>query len=176
MRAALTCLRVILVIALVLILGLQGLTIYSLATTEYSVVPLACTVALLCAGTVLFYAWPARRYIGVILCAAAAVAFVFIAVDLYHTFPETIQAYGSQGLTVGKTIWRHGSPVLIPLLMLPVMILENKLDLHAQIKQAKQAAQAEPYDPILEGNAGLRPEQVFPDKKAKRQIGIRIRK
>ena len=176
MRAALTCLRVALIIALVLILGLQGLVLYSLAATEYSILPLAGTVALLCAGVVLFYVLPARRYVGIIVCAAAGVAFILIALDLYRTFPETIHAYGTQGLTVGKTIWRHGSPVLIPLLMVPIMILENQLDLHAQIKQAKRAAQSKPYDPILESNAGLKPEQVFPDKKAKRQIGIRIRK
>ena len=173
MRVALSVFRVILIVALVLILAVQGLVLSSLILSgDYPAAPLACTIGLLCVGIVLFYVLRQRRYIGLLLCTAAAVAFIFIAVDLLRAFPSTVQAYGETGLTVWKTIWRHGSPALIPLLMLPIVLIENKLDLQQQIRTAKKNAAA--YEAILDENANLNPETVLKPKK--KQIGIRIRK
>lgn len=170
MRVALRVFRILLWCAVGLTALLQALVLFSLSGTGYASTPLGLTCMLMVVGLVLFCVMKEKRYIGITVCAAAAVAFIFIAIDLYRTFPVSIEAYGPVGLDLWKTIWRHCSPALIPLLMLPVWLLEVRLDLLAQIRKAKQ--KAKPFRPILEENADITGD--MPGKK--KQQGIRVRK
>lgn len=173
MRAALVFFRVLLWTVLVILLFLQLLSIYAISSgSNYSVIPLVCTCLLMAAGTVLFFIKKEKRYIGITICAAAAVAFIFIAIDIYREFPERIQAYGTTGISLAKAIWRHGSPVILPVLMLPIWGLEKRLELRSEIRKVKK--KAAPFKAILPENQNIS-EDALPTAK-KKQKGIRIRK
>lgn len=175
MRFALSVFRGLLWTVLIVVGLIQILVLYALTSQKsYPVTPLVCTIVLMLVGIVLFFRMKTRRYIGLTVCAAAAIAFILIAIDLYRAFPSYIQVSGTSGLDLWKTIWRHCSPALIPLLMLPIWVMENRLDVFAEIRKAKQKA-TEPFHPILEENANLRAEDVL-NKNKKPQKGIRIRK
>lgn len=60
------------------------------------------------------------------MAAVAGLAAVLIAFDLMRAFPAQISASGGDtGLNTFKMIYRHMSPALVPLLMVPAFICDR---------------------------------------------------
>lgn len=107
----------------------------------YALWPLIAVTGLLIAGAILFICLRKRRYIGLIVAAVAGLAAVLIAFDLMRAFPAQISASGSDtGLNTFKMVYRHMSPALVPLLMVPAFICDR---IAAKQEQARLIASGE---------------------------------
>lgn len=132
--------RILLWIVLVLVCAVQIMTIVSIQINNanaiegeaydkvLSIVPLIVAAVLLLGGAVLFEVFPKRGYIGLILCAVAGIIFFIYAFSIRDAFPVHIGADGKDtGVTTARMIWRHMSPVFVPILMLVVWLLERSM-------------------------------------------------
>ena len=140
MRTAATVCKTILWIVLVFVFAVQALTIGSLSLNNlnvieaeqtdkvFSLVPIGIAVGLLIVGTILFLAYQKRRYLGLIFCAAAGVMFFIIAFQIRDAFPVWMGSDGrDMGVTTARMIWRHMTPVLVPLVMLAYWLIERSV-------------------------------------------------
>lgn len=138
MRTAAAVCKAILWIVLVFVFAVQALTIGSLLFNNmklieaeqldkvFSLVPIGIAAVLLLGGTILFLAYRKRRYLGLILCAVAGVMFFIIAFQIRDAFPVWMGSDGrDMGVNTARMIWRHMTPVLVPLLMLAYWLIER---------------------------------------------------
>lgn len=139
MRKAASICRGILWVLLAAVLFVQVMTIVSLYINNQQVIlledskrefPLAVLLivasCLLLGGVLLFGLIKKRRYIGLILCAVAAVIFFITALEIHRAFPTSVGADGQMhGISFSRMIFRHMTPIGIPLLMLVSWLLER---------------------------------------------------
>ncbi len=138
MRGAAGIFRILFWIVLVLVVAIQIVTMVSIQMNNanaveagqhdkvLSIVPLAAATVLMVAGAVLFEAVSKRRYIGLILCAVAGVVFFLYAFSIRDAFPVRVGSWGQDaGVSTARMIWRHMSPVLVPVLMLGAWLSER---------------------------------------------------
>ena len=136
-KTAVICRRLMWVL-LVLMLAMQALVIVSIQMNNwlaeerqleeniFQLTPLILAVAIMLAGALLFGIYKKRRYIGLILCTVAAVVFFLLAFEIQRAYPTSIGADGNtKGITTFRMIYRHMSPVLLPLLMLVSWLTER---------------------------------------------------
>lgn len=96
------------------------------ADKVYALWPMIAVTSLLVVGVILFICLRKRPFIGLIVAAVAGLAAVLIAFDLMRAFPAQISASGGDtGLNTFKMIYRHMSPALVPLLMVPAFICDR---------------------------------------------------
>lgn len=113
------------------------------------------------------------------MAAVAGLAAVLIAFDLMRAFPAQISASGGDtGLNTFKMIYRHMSPALVPLLMVPAFICDRIV---AKQEQARLVAVARPVRPVrrapVQGwgkHLGLPPEEQTGSASRKEKRSVRI--
>lgn len=139
MRKAASICRGIMWILLVFVFSVQIMTVVSLYINHQAVIPLessertfplaallitAC--CLLLSGVVLFGIFKKRRYIGLLFCVVAAVIFFIAALEIHRAFPTFVGIDGeTHGISFSRMIFRHMTPILIPLLMLVSWLLDR---------------------------------------------------
>lgn len=107
-------------IALVPIFFMQVLAAIGIAQGgKMSCFLLVAAAVVLVAAAILFCALREKKGIAMIVAAVAAVLFIVVAITIYNTYELNlkVQAVGS-GLTAGKFVVRHVSPLLVTLFML----------------------------------------------------------
>lgn len=105
----------------------------------YNIWPIVILTAALWAAVLLFIFLKKVPVVGLALAVAAGILTVIVAMDLMNTFTVHISSTGEDvGLDTAKVIYRHLSPLLIPILMIPAFFL----DLAAR-KQEKARLEAE---------------------------------
>lgn len=87
--------------------------------------PLTITLVLLWVGVLLFFLLKKLPVLGLLMTVAAGVAAVIIAFDLARAFPVQVSATGDVGLSTFKMIYRHVSPVLVPVLLIPAFFCDR---------------------------------------------------
>ncbi len=90
------------------------------STELFNPVLLIVATALMFIAVVLFFAIPRGKLIPLLLAAAAAAFFIILALKLMDVFPVTVTLTKNAGISLWRAMYRHMSPVLIPLLMFPV--------------------------------------------------------
>ncbi len=138
MRGAAGIFRILFWIVLVLVAGVQIITMISIQMNNanaveagqydevLSIVPLVAATVLMAAGAVLFEAVSKRRYIGLLLCAVAGVVFFVYAFSIRDAYPVRVGSWGQDvGVSTARMIWRHMSPILVPILMLGAWLSER---------------------------------------------------
>lgn len=88
---------------------------------SYPVAGLLGALVLMIAGVLLFMFWKKARYWGLIVSTIAGILFVLVAFELYRTDTPLVD----NTVNIVKMVGFHMSPVLIPLLMLPVWLGER---------------------------------------------------
>ena len=137
MRAGAVFSKTLMWIVLVLCTGIQALAIIGIGSNNarareaeqldkvYTLWPLIALVVLLWAAVLLFTIWKKRAYIGLIVAGIAGIAAIVLAFDLMRAFPAQISTTGDVGLSTWKMVYRHMSPILISLLMVPAFICDR---------------------------------------------------
>ncbi len=141
--------RVLLWIVFAYVMIMQTLvTLSIIAGGDVSAAPVVATSLLMALAVILFATLPHRgKTIALLLAVAAAILFILIAVWLYKEFPPHINVHGGDsGMTGWRIIYRHLTPILIPVLMLPMWIESRIRFLEAREKAAREAP--ETYIPI----------------------------
>ena len=130
--------RISLWIVLALVFAVQIMTIVSMQWNNInaiegeaydkvlSIVPLVVALLMMLGGAVLFEVFPKRRDSGLILCAVAGIIFFIYAFSIRDAYPVHIGSDGEdKGITTARMVWRHMSPILVPILMLVIWLLER---------------------------------------------------
>lgn len=141
--------RVLLWILFAFVMVIQCfVTLSIVAGGDVSAAPVVAATLLMTLAVILFAALSHRgKTVALLLAVVAAVAFIGIAVWLYKEFPPHINVHGGDsGMTGWRILYRHLSPVLIPVLMLPVWLESRMTFLEAREKAAREAP--ETYIPI----------------------------
>ncbi len=107
--------------------GNQDLIAAGQSEDVYNLWPLALTFVLLWAGVLLYTLLRKMPLIGLIITIVAGIAAVLIALDLGRAFPPQIGATREVGLSTVKIIYRHISPVLVPVLLIPAFFCDRTL-------------------------------------------------
>ncbi|WP_178721877.1 hypothetical protein [Clostridia bacterium] len=150
------------------------------ADKVYALWPMIAVTSLLVVGVILFICLRKRPFIGLIVAAVAGLAAVLIAFDLMRAFPAQISASGGDtGLNTFKMIYRHMSPALVPLLMVPAFICDRIV---AKQEQARLVADGKArFDlsgaPLFkdgESTLGLPPEEQTESASRKEKRSVRI--
>lgn len=149
MRAGAVLSKVLMWIVLVLCTGIQALAIIGIGSNNsraleanmpdkvYALWPLIAVVVLAWASVLIFTIWKKRSYFGLIVAGVVGIAAIVLAFDLMRAFPAQISSTGDVGLSTWKMVYRHMSPVLIPLLMVPAFICDR---IAAKQEQARLVA------------------------------------
>lgn len=128
---------------------------------------LIAATAFMFVAVILFFAMPRGKLIPLLLAAASAVFFVVLAFCLMDIFPVTVTVTKNTGISLWRAIYRHMSPALIPLFMLPLW-----WDYHTD-RRAKALAAADARTPSYFEET----ETEFAEPhKAKRSVRARNRK
>ncbi len=181
MRSFAAFTRVCTWVLLVFICSVQALAIVGIAINDsqkaFNPWLLGIASVVMIVSTILFFALPRGKSIPFILAAADAVFFIVLAFMLKNAFPVVFAVDGSDsGVSLWTAIWRHMSPILIPLCMLPTWIL------YLEDRSAEKNADAENRTPsyldIIDETYTMR-SLDDEDAKAptpKRSVRIRMRK
>ncbi len=123
-------------------------TLGIIAGGDVSAAPIVATTLLMTLAVILFAALPHRgKTVALLLAVVAAALFIAIAVWLYKEFPPHINVHGGDsGMTGWRIVYRHLTPILIPVLMLPVWIESRAFFLEAREKAKREAPDT--YIPI----------------------------
>ncbi len=122
MRTFVSVCRVLVWIVLALTTLIQIGAILSISLGERLVNPtlLIVATALMAVSVIVFFALRRGKLIPLLTAAAAAVLFVVAALELKDTLAVVITERGPAGISLWTAMYRHMSPVLIPLLMFPI--------------------------------------------------------
>ncbi len=106
-----------------------------------------CTVAMTL-SVLLFMFLPRGKVIPMIVAAVVGICFVFIAVSIheYYGVPTGVTDPVGEYLTAWEATYRHASPLLIPMLMVPVWLVHREDMLIRQ-----RAEDAAPTESVLGG-------------------------
>ncbi len=129
------------VTGLVQILAVVGIYINN-SIAEFNPILLIAATAIMLTATVLFFALPRGKVIPLLIAAADAVFFIILAFMLKNAFPVLMAVDGSDtGISLWMAIYRHMSPLLVPLFMIP-----SWWQYHEE-RQAEKTADAEERTP-----------------------------
>ncbi len=124
MRIFLSVCRVLVWLILVLTTAVQIMAVIGIyvggSVDLFDPVLLIVAAALMLLAVVLFFALPRGKVFPLVLAAAASAFFVILAFQLKEAFPVTVTTNGNAGISLWRAIYRHMSPALIPLFMLPI--------------------------------------------------------
>ena len=138
---------------------------------------LIAATALMVLSVVLFFALRRGKTLALLIALADAVLFVVLAFMLKNAFPVVLAVDGSDtGISLWMAIWRHMSPVLVPLCLLPTWVQYHE-DRVAE-KNATSEQNTPSYLDLIDENYTMRPldEDDAKEPKAKRSVRIRLRK
>lgn len=106
-----------------------------------------CTIGMTLA-VLLFMFLPRGKFIPMLFAFAFGIGFVFIAVSIHEYFgaPAGVTDAAGTYLTAWKATYRHASPLLIPLLMVPVWLVHRE-----DVKLRQRAEDEAPVESVLGG-------------------------
>lgn len=136
MRTFVSVCRVLVWIVLVLTTLIQIGAILSISLGDRLVNPtlLIVATALMAVSVIVFFALRRGKALPLIASAAAAILFIVAALEFKDTLAVVITERGPAGISLWTAMYRHMSPALIPLLMLPIF-----WDYHTDRRAAKLA-------------------------------------
>ena len=122
MRTFVSVCRVLVWIVLILTTLIQIGAILSIWLGERLVNPALLTVAtaLMAVSVVVFFALRRGKLFPLITAAVAGLLFIIAALELKDTLAVVVTERGNAGISLWTAMYRHMSPVLIPMLMFPV--------------------------------------------------------
>ncbi len=169
------CKKVIWVLLVITVL-FQGVAIYGImngnAAEQYDYRPLAVATVMMVLAVILFRVLPRGKVIPFVIAAVMGVFFVVLAVQMMGVFKVQTLADGSSfGLTFWRALYRHMSPILIPLCMIPIFLKYREKRV-----EEKAAAEETPSDSYFEllGDADTELEKEAP--RPKRSVRRRLEK
>lgn len=180
MRYAATVLKVLMWVSLVVILGVQLLVILSISVNNenaaavgktqeiFNLLPIYIACGLMAAGVIVFMFVKRFRWIGMALMALAAVIFVLTALAIGRTFFERVGTSGTYGISAGKLIRRHISPVLIPLLAGAQWICSRRAEKEEEMRKKDHKSRYDLSGKALFSDDGG--EQPMPTHRMKRSV------
>ncbi|MBO5928809.1 MAG: hypothetical protein J6Q42_02190 [Clostridia bacterium] len=145
--------RKVMWLVLVVTMMFQGIAIYSIANGNaaqtYDYRPLLVATVLMILSVFCFRILPRGKIVPFIVAIVTGVFFVVLAIQMLQVFGMYELVDGSRrGLNLWRTIYRHMSPVLIPLCMVPVW-LEYRRDRKDE-KKAKEETPPDSYFELLD--------------------------
>lgn len=171
--------RRILWVLLALTTAFQLIAVFSIAggnaAAEYDYRPLAVATALMVAAVVVFALLPRGKIVPLAVAAAVGVFFVVLAVQMMQVFPVRLGADGADhGLTFWRALYRHMSPALLPLCMVPIW-WEHRTARLAE-KAAREETPPDSYYELLDTSYVMKtlPEEETP--RPKRSVRHRRKK
>lgn len=122
MRTFVSVCRVLVWIVLVLTTLIQIGAILSISLGEKLVNPTLLTIAtaLMVVSVIIFFALRRGKLIPLLTAAAAALLFIIAAFELKSTLAVVVTERGPAGISLWTAMYRHMSPILIPMLMFPI--------------------------------------------------------
>lgn len=108
-------------IALIFSLFMQTLVAFGIATggTDFSIVPIVVSSVLLLVATIVTTALPKKKGIPLIAAGVAGMLFIITAILVSKEFPILIHEVDmGRGITPWQFVYRHLSPLLVPLFLL----------------------------------------------------------
>ena len=117
--------RVLAWIALAVTTAFQVLVIMGIrqGDSAFNTMPIVVATVLMVVAVVLFCVLPRGKIVPLLMAVAAAVLFVVIAVNIKAVFTVRLSTDGSDlGITSWRLVYRHLSPVLVPILLFPVWL------------------------------------------------------
>ena len=133
------CKKVIWVLLAMTVL-FQGIAIYGImngnAAEQYDYRPLAVATVLMVIAVILFRVLPRGKIVPFVLASVMGVLFVVLAIQMMNVFEvRTLTEGGTEGLTFWRALYRHMSPILIPLCMIPIFLEYREERLEAKAEQ-----------------------------------------
>ena len=170
MRTFVSVCRVLVWIILTLTTLVQIGTILSISLGEKLVSPtlLIIATALMFISVIFFFALRRGKLVPLLAAAVAAVLFVLAALQLKNTLSVVVTAQGLAGVSLWKAMYRHMTPVLIPLCLFPIW-----WDYYTDLKVAR-LAEADRLTPTYFASAD--DDNTETVRKPKRSVRSRIRK
>lgn len=169
MRTVVSVCRVLVWVLLALTTLIQIAAILSISLGERLVNPtlLIVATALMVVSVIAFFALRQGKLVPLITAAVAAILFILAALELKDTLAVVVTERGLAGISLWTAMYRHMSPALIPLLMLPIF-----WDDYANRRAAKLAEADQITPTFFETTEEGEPEPV----KQKRSVRTRNRK
>ena len=136
MRTFVSVCRVLVWILLVLTTLIQIGAILSISLGERLVNPTLLTIAtaLMAVSVIVFFALRRGKLFPLLTAAVAALLFIIAALELKDTLAVVVTERGPAGVSLWDAMYRHMSPILIPMLMFPIF-----WDYHTDRRAAKLA-------------------------------------
>ena len=133
--------RVFVWVSLVISTLFQGLAMFGIArNSEFSIIPMLVATFVMVAAAILYFALPKGKLFPLLMAVGAAVLFIIVAILLAKEFPVRLGIDGSdQGLTPWRLVYRHLSPLLVPLFLTPLYI-EYRAECKAAAARAHEEA------------------------------------
>ncbi len=169
------CKKVIWVLLAITVL-FQGVAIYGImngnAAERYDYRPLAVATVMMVLAVILFRVLPRGKVVPLVVAAVMGVFFVVLGVQMLGVFKASTSAGGIDiGMTFWKVLYRHMSPILIPLCMIPIF-----LEYREKRMQEKADEEETPSDSYFEllGDADTKSKKDAP--RPKRSVRRRLEK
>ena len=165
-------------VLLTLTTAIQVMAIYSIyvknSTHVFNPLLLIIATVVMLLAVIFFFASPRKKGLLLLIAAADAVFFIILAFWLKDAFPTYLSADGSEyGVSSWIAVWRHMSPALIPLFLLPSWHQHHTA--YQAIKNAESAAKTPSYfDTLGPSYKADLSEESLP--KPKRSVRHRLRK
>ncbi len=168
-------------VLLVVTTAFQVVAVFSIAggnaATKYDYRPLVVATVLMVLCVVTFAVLPRGKMVPLAFAAVLGVFFVVLAVQMTRVFPVYAGADGTDhGITLWRAMYRHMSPLLLPLCMFPVW-WEHHTDRLAE-KAAREETPPESYFELLDSAYVMKslPEEDTAAPRPKRSVRHRNRK
>lgn len=173
--------RVMIWVTLVITTAVQALAIIGIymkgSGSLFNPVLLIVAVAAMVVSVILFFALPRGKIFPLAAAALTAILFIVLAVEMTNAFPTSLSSDGgTTGISMTKAVFRHMTPALIPLLMLPVWWQYHR-DRVAQNEKAATEKTPSYFD-MLDKSYTMRSleDETIPAPKPKRSVRARLRK
>lgn len=154
----------------------QGIAIYGImsgnAAEQYDYRPLAVATVAMVVAVLLFRILPRGKMVPFAIAVVMGVFFIVLGVQMMGIFKASTSAGGIDiGMTFWKVLYRHMSPILIPLCMLPIFLEYREQRLYAQAKQEEM-----PPDSYFELLSDAQEETAKDLPRPKRSVRRRLEK
>ena len=163
-------------VLLVIAVLFQGIAIYGIvngnAAERYDYRPLAVATVAMVIAVALFRVLPRGKVVPLVVAAVMGVFFVVLGVQMLGVFKASTSAGGIDiGMTFWKVLYRHMSPILIPLCMLPIFLEYREQRLYAQAEKEEM-----PPDSYFELLSDAQEETAKDLPRPKRSVRRRLEK
>lgn len=178
MRHFISFCRIMAWIVLIITTGIQIMAIYGIYLNHsadiFNPLLLIIATAVMFLAVVLFFALPRGKLFPLLVAAADAVFFVILACWLKDAFPTFVSKDDVEtGITIWTAVWRHMSPVLVPLFLLPIWHEHHAA--YQAIKIAESRENTPSYFDTLDASYKMNiSEEPLP--KPKRSVRYRLQK